>query len=69
MAKIQDAEAPQIEELEKCVGRFVKWAGSMFAATAVSETVRKLDRANRLDARLVWAALNAYIAEKDELPF
>lgn len=62
-------EEPTLEELKRLIQRFVDWDGPLFAATAISEAVRKLDRNNIIDARLVWIALNANIMERKEPPF
>lgn len=46
-------EEPTLDELKRLIQRFVDWDGPLFAATAISEAVRKLDRNNIIDARLV----------------
>jgi hypothetical protein len=62
-------EEPTLGDLTSHVERFVSWNGPLFGATAVTEAVRKLDRTNVIDARLVWIGLNTYIMEKQEPPF
>ena len=62
-------EEPTLEDLTKHVQRFVSWSGALFAATAITEAVRKLDRTNTMDAQHVWIGLNTYIKEKQEPPF